>query len=256
VTGYVVVHDVDGPKIRLGVVWFAVSVGACVAARSLLALVMAVAAALAADQLVRLHDPSVADAARTARERAERLLGEPVRLTAAIGAASLPLAAAAGSDTLAGAMAATVIVGLVAAGGRAVLPISAALSMGLAAASPVLLHRLGMSAGLFLLVLVAAYDAGDFLVGTDAGTTWEGPAAGVAAVAVVGFAATVLAPPPLLEDGAATLAILVALLGPLGPLVASLLVGDGGTKARFVRRLDSLIVVGPIAAYVIAALPR
>jgi hypothetical protein len=107
------------------------------------------------------------------------------------------------------------------------------------------------------LLLVAAYDVGDFLVGTGAGTTWEGPAAGIAAAAVVGFATTVVAPPPLVEDGSATLALVVAMLAPLGPPLASVLVGDGRQPARYVRRLDSLLLAGPVSAYVLAALlPR
>ncbi len=247
---YAVVHDVDGPRVRLGVLWFVVSAGACAIGRPALAVVMATAAALAADQVVRLHDAQATSGVR-------QLPADLPRLVAVLGAASLPLAAAAGSDTLAGAMALTAMAGLFAAGGRGILPVFAVLPLGLAAASPVLLHRLGFAAALFLLLLVAAYDAGDFLVGTGAGTTWEGPAAGVAAVAVVGFATTVLTPRPLLEEGAATLALLVALLAPLGPPLASMLVGDGRRPARFVRRLDSMLLAGPVAAYVLAALlPR
>jgi hypothetical protein len=243
-----VVHDVDGPKVRLGFVWFVVACGAAALGRPALALVMAVAGALAADQLVRLHvEPG------TPRS----ILTQPVRLAAMLGGAALPLAAAAGSDTLAGACAASVVLLLAVAGGRALVPVLGVLACGLAAASPVLMHRLGTAAALVLLVLVCAYDAGDFLVGTGAGTSWEGPAAGIAAVAVCGFAATVLAPPPLVQEGAATLAILVALLAPLGPALASVLIGDGATPARYVRRLDSLLLCGPVAAYVIAALvPR
>lgn len=240
-----VVHDIDGPKVRLGFLWFVVACGAAAAARPLLAIVMAVAGACAADQLVRLHvEPGTL---RT-------LLEQPVRVAAVVGGAALPLAAAAGSDTLAGACVATVMVTTAVAGARAMQVVLAVVSIGLAAASPVLMHRLGTAAALFLLLLVCAYDAGDFLVGTGAGTSWEGPAAGVAAVAVVGFGATVLAPPPLVEEGTATLAILVALLAPLGPPLASVLVGDGRAKARFVRRLDSLLLAGPVAAYVLAAL--
>lgn len=247
---YAVVHDVDGPKVRLGVLWFVASVGACLLARPLLALVMATAAALAADQVVRFHDPAASTGWRA-------LLEDPPRLVAVLGAAGLPLAAAAGSDTLAGAMAAATMLGFLAAGGRGVLPVFTSMQLGLAAASPVLLHRLGIAAALFLLLLVAAYDAGDFLVGTGAGTTWEGPVAGVAAVAVVGFATTVLTPRPLLEEGAATLALLVAMLAPLGPPLASVLVGDGRRPARYVRRLDSLLIAGPVSAYVLSALlPR
>ena len=242
---YAVVHDIDGPKVRLGVLWFAVSMGAAALARPALAIVMAIAAAAAADQLVRIHDSpgSLRD-----------VLTHPARLIAMLGAASMPLAAAAGSDTLAAAGAATTILAVVGSGGRAPVVVLAALPVGLAAASPVLVHRLGTAAALFLLLLVAAYDAGDFIVGTGAGTSWEGPAAGIAAVAVVGFGTTVIAPPPLVEEGSATLAILVAMLAPLGPPVASVLVGDGATKARFVRRLDSLLLCGPMTAYVLAAL--
>jgi hypothetical protein len=150
-----------------------------------------------------------------------------------------------------------VTVTLFVAGGRSLQTVIGVLAMGLAAASPVLLHRIGSAAAVLLLVFVCAYDAGDFLVGTGAGTSWEGPAAGFAAVAVAGFGATVYAPTPLVQEGTATLAILVALLAPLGPALASVLIGDGATRARFVRRLDSLLLCGPIAAYVIAALvPR
>lgn len=247
---YAVVHDVDGPKVRMGVAWFAATAGACLLWRPVLALVLAGAAALAADQVVRVHDPASTAGWRT-------LPLDLPRLVAVLGAASMPLAAAAGSDTLAAAMAAATMVTLLVVGLRGSLPLLAALVLGLAAASPLLLHRLGPAAALFLLLLVAAYDAGDFLVGTGAGTAWEGPAAGVAAVAVVGFATTVLTPRPLLEEGAATLALVVAMLAPLGPPMASLLIGGGATPARFVRRLDSLLVAGPVAAYVLSALlPR
>lgn len=256
------VHHIDGPKVRLGFLWFAVSMGAAVASRTLLAVVMAIAAALAADQLVRLHDPLCAVETGSGIQRAQRLLAQPVRLVAMLGAASLPLAASAGGDTLTAALTAVIIVGLVALLGVSTdrplaaqsLPILAAISMGLAAASPVLLHRLGSGAAVALLALIGAYDAGDFLVGTGAGTTWEGPAAGVAAVAVTGFAITVLALPPLEEQGAAAIALLVAMLAPLGPPIASILIGDGATPARFARRLDSLLLAGPVAAFALAAL--
>ena len=249
-SAYAVVHDVAGPKVRLGILWFVGSAAACLLWRPLLALLLAAAAGFAADQVVRIHDPAATEGWRT-------LPLDLPRLVAVLGAASMPLAAAAGSDTLAASTAATTAVALLVVGLRGAMPLLAALPIGLAAASPLLLHRLGPSAALFLLLLVAAYDAGDFLVGTGASTTWEGPTAGVAAVAVVGFATTVLTPRPLLEEGAATLALVVAMLAPLGPPLASLLVGGGATPARYVRRLDSLLVAGPVAAYVLAALlPR
>lgn len=257
------VHDIEGPKVRLGVLWFVVSIAAAFIARPLLAAVLGIAAALAADQIVRLHDPSLgATEPGSVLDRAGRLLGTPSRVVAMLAAGALPLAAAAGAAMLMASTTAALMVGTVGMLGiqarrpvvAPAMPIFAALAVGLAAASPVLLHRLGTGAAVALLALIAAYDAGDFLVGTGAGTTWEGPAAGVAAVAVGGFAIFVLALPPLEEEGAAALTVLVAILAPLGPPLASGLIGDGGTRARFVRRLDSLLVAGPVVAFALAAL--
>lgn len=261
--GFRVVHHVDGPRVRSGVLWFAVTVVAALADRRVLAVLLAVAAALAADELVRLHvpaSPALEPASRI--ERAQRFLAAPSRVAAAVAAAALPLAASQGGDSLGAAAVGMTLLLLVGAlfGGaldEVTLPLVSALALGFAAASPVLLAHLGSGAAVALLVLVAAHDAGSFIVGTGAATSWEGPAAGITAVAVVGFAALVVAQPPLEEDGSATLAILVALLAPLGPPMASVLVGDGVRDARFVRRLDSLLLVGPIAAYAMAGLlPR
>ncbi len=105
-----------------------------------------------------------------------------------------------------------------------------------------------------MLVLVSVYDAGDFLVGTGASTAWEGPAAGVAAVAVFSFAASVVAIPPVDRSGALILGVLTGVLAPAGPLAASVLIGNGWRPARFARRLDSLLVLGPLAAFALPAL--
>jgi hypothetical protein len=242
--------DVDGPKVRLGVLWFAVSVGAALLDQRLLAVVLAVAAGFAADQVVRLQGRGD-----------DGVLADPLRLPAVLTAAALPLAAVAGTDTLAAAAAAAVVLALVhrvgtgavgGAVGDVALVLVAAVPVGVAAAAPVLLAGLAPAAGVVLLVLVAAYDAGDFLVGTGAGTPWEGPVAGVVAVAVCGFGAWVVAPPPLEAHGVLALPVATAVLAPFGPPAASVLIGDGARPARFVRRLDTLIVLGPVAAWAAA----
>jgi hypothetical protein len=240
---FAVRHHVDGPRVRLGVAWLAGTVVACVLSPLLLALVLAVAAALAADELLTLHGHPAGG----------HLLEDHVRLTTGLIAAGIPLAASQGVDTLTAACAAGVLLAVVGIGGRAVGPLFVATTVGLAAASPVLLQRLGTAAALFLLLFVAAYDAADFLIGTGANAPWEGPAAGAATVAVVAFGGLVLSPPPLQEAGVVALGAAVALLAPLGPLVASVLIGDGSTRARYVRRIDSLLVAGPVAAYVVMA---
>lgn len=253
---YAVVHDIDGPKVRLGFVWFVLVIGAALLHRLALGAVLAAAAALAADEVLRLHVP-VGGGDEDERGRIERILGDPARLPVLLAGAALPLAAVAGSHVLAGALAATFVVlpvwRLVAgrAADPAVLPFAALAvpALGLAAAAPVLLHRVGPWAAIVLLVLVSAYDAGDFLVGTGAGTAWEGPAAGIVAVAVCAFAAASFPLPPLEVEGAVLLGVLTVVLAPFGPPLGSLLVGDGWTKARYVRRLDVLLLLAPVAAW-------
>src|SRR5689334_20781636 len=141
---FVARHDTDGPKVRLGVLWFAVRLGACAWSPLALAVVLAVAAGLAADQIVQLH----ADAPPRPSGTRDPLLEDPARLTAVLGAAALPLAASQGADTLTAALAATVVLTMIGTTGRASLPLLAAFAVGMAAASPVLLQRLGTAAGL------------------------------------------------------------------------------------------------------------
>lgn len=247
---FAVAPDIDGPKVRLGILWFAASIGAAVVSQLLLAALLGAAAAFAADQVVRLQDRGTG-----------KVLEDPVRLPAVLVAAALPLAAVGGVDLLLAATAAATIAVLVhriwsgpvgGAVGDVGLILGGAIPFGLAAASPVLLAVLAPSAAIVLLVLVAAYDAGDFLVGSGSGTPWEGPVAGVLAVTACGFGAWTLAPAPLDGDGVLALLAATAVLAPLGPPAASVLIGDGRRPARFVRRLDTLLVLGPVAAFAAA----
>ena len=253
---FAVVHDTDGPRVRWGLVWFVGTVVAAAASRPILGLLMAFAAALGADQVLRLRD---ADVVAATGGKVGGLLSDPRRLPAMLAAASLPLAAAAGADTLAAALPAVVMVVLVQrlctssaqlpqanAVADASFSILAAVGLGLAAAGPVLAHGFGAQAAVVVLVLVCAYDAGDYLIGSGSSTWWEGPAAGVAAVGVASFALSVVPLEPVDAPAAYALGVLTAVLAPLGPPVASLLVGSGRRPARHLRRLDSLLVLGPI----------
>ena len=250
------VHDTDGPRVRWGVVWFLGTVAAAAASRSLLGVVMALAAALGADQVLRLRD---ADVVAAGGGKVGGLLSDPRRLPAMLAAASLPLAAAAGADTLAAALPAVVMVVLVQrlctssaqlpqakAVADASFSVLAAVGLGLGAAGPVLAHGFGTQAAVVVLVLVCAYDAGDYLIGSGSSTWWEGPAAGVVAVGVASFALSVVPLEPVDAPAAYALGALTAVLAPLGPPLASLLVGSGHRPARHLRRLDSLLVLGPI----------
>ena len=112
-----VVHQTDGPRVRLGVAWCAAVLGAAAVSPTCLALVLAPAAGLAADQVVRLRWGTVvpvrADGSGrpvAVRWRPALLVLDPRRLPALLGAAGLPLAAAAGAETLALALPLVVVV--------------------------------------------------------------------------------------------------------------------------------------------------
>jgi hypothetical protein len=253
-----VVRDIEGPRVRLGIAWFGAVVAAVSLGRVALAVLLGGAAALAVAQLVAL---------RGEREGplldGQSWLASPIRLPAALATMGLTLAAASGTATL---LAALAFMPIVVIAFRLFVPgvggaleevgfgLAAAGALGLAAAAPVLVHGLGAGVAVVLVLLVSAYDAGDFVVGTGPAGSWEGPAAGMAAVLVLTFAVTIAPPAPLDAGDVWVLGVLVCLLAPIGPLAASVLIGDGRTPAGFVRRLDSLVVLGPLWAFAAAAL--
>ena len=133
------------------------------------------------------------------------------------------------------------------------LTLLVAVSLGMAAAMPVLLRGLGLAAPLSLFAFAAAHDVGAYLVGTGAGAAWEGPVAGVAAGACVTLFVAVLVP-AFTGGGSFLLGLVAATLAPLGPLAGSALLGDRSASAPALRRLDSLLLMAPVWAWVAAAL--
>jgi hypothetical protein len=122
-----------------------------------------------------------------------------------------------------------------------------------AAASLVLTDRLeGAVPAFVVLALASAYDAGAYLVGTGANSAWEGIAAGVAAEAAVTLAAAAVFTPPLRGPGAWVLGAVALVAAPAGTFVASALIGDREARVPAVRRLDSLLLLGPAGLAVTA----
>jgi len=109
-------------------------------------------------------------------------------------------------------------------------------------------------AALYLLACAALYDAGAYLVGTGASSAWEGPAAGVAALVPLTLLAALAFVPPFEGASPLLLGALAAVLAPFGPVAGSALLGDRTAYAPALRRLDSLLVLGPIWAWCAAAL--
>ena len=233
----------DGPIIRLGAVWAVATFIAAGAGVVALAVWYAVVAALAALQ-----------ACRSWRKRPR----EPVLQLAMGGAALIPLAAAVSLPAAVGAAGAVAITALFyrpdPRRSAPALTVLVAVGLGMAAAAPVLVRRLGLVEVIVLLSLVGVYDASAFLVGTGASRSWEGPVAGIAFMFAVALAAAAVFVPPFDGISPWVLTALAAGLAPLGPRAAQALLGEPNARVPAVRRLDSLLLLGPLwtaAAYLL-----
>lgn len=238
---YAVVYDIDGPKVRLGMAWFAVALAAIVVGPLTTAVVYGLAAAVAAAQTARCW--------RKRRQRPNDAIA--AGMAGLMGAGACLGAGGAGIGILAG-----VVMAYVVATGDTRSPhptivdagatVQAALPPGIVAMSMVLLARLDQGSAIALLLLVSAYETGDYLVGSGARNPYEGPAAGASAIVVITFIISTL-PISALDFGQAWLfGGLVVLLAPLGQLFASALLPSAKSPASALRRLDSLLLTAPV----------
>lgn len=238
---YAVVHDVDGPRVRLGVAWFGLAALALAVGPLPTALVYGGAAAVAAAQTARCW--------RKRRARSNEVVA--AGLAGLLGLGACFGAGGAGLVLLGGAA-----VAYVAASGDRRSPhptivdagwtLQCALAPGFVAMSMVLLARLDQGSAFALLLLASAYETGDYLVGSGARNPFEGPAAGGSAIVVITFILSTI-PISGLDFGAAWLfGGLMLLLAPLGQLFASALLPSAKSPASALRRLDSLLLAAPV----------
>jgi hypothetical protein len=245
-----VVYDIAGAKVRFGVLWFLANVVGVAVGLELMAPLYAITAGTAGLQA----------------SRAWRRRGIPVHyVVAGIGAGLLPLAAAVSVGFLGAAILVVVGVAYYAAlidleGGNPVnvssYTVQCALFPGLAAAGVVLTLRYDLIAAAGLVLLVSAYDSGDFLFGSGSRRRWVGPVVGMVAVFTMTFALSTLRLPPFVLPESLYLAGLAAVLCPAGQLAASAVLPDAAVRAPAVRRLDSLMLLAPVWALVIGILTR
>jgi CDP-diglyceride synthetase len=239
---FAVVYDVDRPHGRIGLAWAAVTVAAVFGGKVWLAAWLGLTAFVGASQ--------TAAARRALEER-------PPPWLAAVTAVGPPVAALSSDMHLVAAvlagLAVALLVRLFSSVGSLARDVSVALLVGVvtgtAAASVVATRELGMNPTFFLLACAAVYDVGAYLIGTGAGAAWEGPAAGMVGIVPVSILAGVLLVPPFPAGGPILLGFLAVVLVPLGPLLATALVGDRELDAPGLRRLDSLLLVGPMWAW-------
>lgn len=226
--------DVDGPRVRLGLLWTLATLVVISVGTSAVALWMALVAGAAAAQTARSW------------RRRDR---QPLIPLAAATAFLLPIAAGAGWGVAVG-LAVVVALGTVAAGraGAVAAPgltVAIGVGLGMAGSALVLARSMGFVEAVVLFGLVAFYDASAFLVGSGATNPWEGPAAGIAAVGAFSLAVAAVFASPFAGASPWILGLAAAVLGPLGPFAATALLGDRRRRAPALRRLDSLLLLGP-----------
>ena len=241
---YAVVYDIEGPRVRLGVAWFAVAFGALIGGPLTSAITYGGAAAVAGAQVARAWR----------REGAG-----PSPLMTAAGAGLMTAGACFGAGGAGLGMLAAVALAFVGASNdqRSRNPriadigwtLQCALPVGVVGLSMVLLCRLDQGSAISLLLLASAYEAGDYLIGSGSANPFEGPAAGAAGVMVITFIVSTLPISALSFGEAWLLGGAMVLLAPAGQLLASALLPAAGTPASGLRRLDSLLIAAPLWAW-------
>jgi len=247
-----VVYDVNGPRVTLGCAWFALTLLALIAGRFAIGMLYSAVAAFAALQTAR--------AWRKAGAR-------PDRLAAGGGAWAIGLA-----GTISTPIVGLAILGFVGASlflasntatraRRPLKPVDLAaftircgLFSGFAAACIGITARYSLTGTVGLVVIVAAYEVGDYLVGSGARNPYEGPVAGATAIVVVTFAITAVGLKPFVFPGSFALAALAAILCPAGQLAASLILPKVDAPASALRRVDSMLLLAPAWAIAVAHL--
>lgn len=247
-----VVYDVNGPRVRLGVAWFLITLVALAGGQFTVAALYAATAGIAALQ--------------TAREW-RKVGARPHRPLAGAGAAVIGVTGAVSTQLVGVAILGFVGVALffafsaAAATRRRAHPVDDAaytircgLFVGFAASSVAITARFSLTAAVGLVFIVAAYEIGDYLVGSGARNPFEGPVAGATAIVVTTFAITAIGLKPFVFPGSFALAGMAAVLCPAGQVVGSLILPKVDAPAGALRRIDSLLVLAPLWALVVGHL--
>ena len=238
-----VVYDIEGPRVRLGIAWFALAMAATVISPFTTALVYAATAGMAARQMVKAWGSVSwqADAAAGlgALPVLAALAGTKVAVAALIivAVAAVGCAAAPDGARLAGSG------GRLAAAGILCLSAVPALAGG----SFVLVRVESVVAAVVLLGLVSAYEAGDYIVGSGASNPLEGPLAGITTSILLGLPLALVLVEPFDAAGVILLGF-IAVACPLGQIVASAALPGAGAYAPALRRIDTLLILAPLWA--------
>lgn len=234
-------YALDGPKVLLGVAWILVLVGLFMLHRRAIGILLVPIATVAGLQTGFAWSAKEASDRRVAAVVAGLVAVGGVISGAAFGLAVLIGVALCVADGLA--------VGLK-SGNETIrfieVLIRSSIPAGVAAGGLVYLGISWPEALVGLVLMISAYEAGDFLVGSGADNAVEGPVAGLLALAVVASGLVLIQPLPFERGTMPVFAALAAVSAVLGQLFASALLPHGTAWAPALRRLDSYLVVVPL----------
>ena len=238
-----VVYDVDGPRVRLGLAWFAGVMVATAVSPVALAGVLAVAAAFAARQLVRAWGSVSWQVDVATGLGALPVLAALVGTRAIVGAVVLALVVAVGASFAPGGPRLPGSGGRLAAAGILAMAVVPAVG----GACAVLVRSESIIAALVLVLVASAYEVGDYIVGSGASNPVEGPLAGITTATLVALPLALVLVEPYDAAGVILLAF-TAVACPLGQLLASAVLPGAGAYAPALRRIDTLLVLAPLWA--------
>ena len=243
-TRFLITYDINGPKVRLGIGWAMLIGLATLGQETGLAALYGAVAALGAWQAARAWktwgastEEYTAGAIAGGMGVASAFGFAPVGLVAL---AAIPLALLAGFSTEGTRSNYLGSVGLT---------LQCGLFLGVAAASPALTYRIDLGGFVALIVLVCVYEMGDFPIGSGSSNHIEGPLAGIAGIAVFTFAMAVVHLAPFQGYEVVLFGAVAAALCPLGQLFGSAILPRADARAPALRRLDSLLLLGPVWAF-------
>jgi hypothetical protein len=239
---YLVRPDIDGPRIRVGVLWFFVLLAAAVLGRWATTAVWTALAAAAALQTTKVW------------LQVPRAAGAPgwSPVVSAVGAAAM--VAVSGIGTGAAGLVLLCVPLLVVlihmASGHKPAVAGAALIGTVLAAVPamavVLVVRAELWAGLFLVVAVSMYDAGYFVSAAESSSRIEGPITGAIGVLAVTFGASAIEAAPFDHVTAWPAGVVLAVACPLGQMVVSTYLPERDAKVPAMRRMDAYLFSAPL----------
>ena len=230
----------DGHHVLLGIGWFVVVAIAAASGRLGVCALFGVLGGVAALQTVREWRSAGRDADRVVASCAVVAM-TVAGLVSAVAVLVVALIA----------LVANVAIDAVSSRGAIVATVRSWLPIGVCTGACVVIARADMGAFVILFVLISAFEAGNFLVGTGSGSVFEGPVAGMAAVLVITFAEAVFQLGPFDNRAAWVFGAIIAVLAPLGAAVASAIAPSARAAGPALRRLDAWLVVAPVWAWML-----